>query len=220
MRFLTSFSAGKDSMLALHKTLAMGHTCAGLLVMYNEDAGRSWFHGVEPALLYELAAALSLPLLPCPAMGDQYHSSMEECLREAKADGVDACVFGDIDTEEHRAWDEARCRAAGLTPLLPLWGMDREACVRETLELGYACLIKCINNTLLPERLLGQPLSLAMLEEFRTLGIDLCGENGEYHTLVVDGPLFRRPASHVRGEVIRLGRLSAIDIRAKGGAAL
>lgn len=220
MRFILSFSAGKDSMLALHKTLAAGHTCAGLLVMYNEDAGRSWFHGVEPALLYELAATLGLPLLPCPALGEQYHTSMEACLREAKMDGADACVFGDIDIEEHRAWDEARCRAAGLPPLLPLWGMDREACVRETLGLGYTCLIKCINNILLPERLLGQPLSLDMLEEFHERGIDLCGENGEYHTLVVDGPLFHRPASYTHGEVIRLGHISAVDIRVKGAAPL
>ena len=218
MRFVASFSAGKDSMLALHKALAAGHTCAGLLVMYNPDAGRSWFHGVEPALLYALSAALGLPLLPCPAVGEQYHTAMEHCLREARADGAAACVFGDLDIEEHRAWDEERCRAAGLTPLLPLWGMDREACVRETLALGYTCLIKCVNNTLLPERLLGEPLNAAMLEELRTYSVDLCGENGEYHTLAVDGPLFHHPVSYVKGEIVRLGQLSAIDIRAKGGA--
>lgn len=220
MNVILSFSGGKDSILALHKITAEGHTCLGLLVMYNAGAGRSWFHGAEPVLLEELADALGLPLLICPAEGDRYHTAMEDCLRKAKARGAEACVFGDIDIEEHRAWDEARCRAAGLTPLLPLWGMKREDCVREILNLGYRCLIKCVDNRVLPECLLGKPLGAQILQTLRARGADLCGENGEYHTLVVDGPLFHRTAEYVCGVVVCLGHTSVVDIRAKEGVKL
>lgn len=215
MNVILSFSAGKDSILALHKTIAAGHTCVGLLVMYNSDAGRSWFHGVEPTLLGDISQALGIPLILCPTEGNHYHTAMESRLMEAKALGAEACVFGDIDIAEHRAWDEARCRAAELTPLLPLWGMERETCVRETLDLGYRCLIKCVDNTILPERLLRKPLGLHTLKTLGERGADLCGENGEYHTLVVDGPLFRRPVNYVCGKLVRMGHISAVDIRLK-----
>lgn len=219
MRFLLSYSGGKDSILALHELTAQGHVCAGLLVMYNGAENRSWFHGADTPLLTELADALRIPLLLCPAEGEGYHTAMEDILRASAAQGVDACAFGDIDIQQHRAWDEARCASAGLVPILPLWGRPREDCLRSIFLFGYKCLVKCIDNTILPESLLGRTLDFAMLDMLRAQGADLCGENGEYHTLVVDGPVFRRPADYILGGVVRLGRISAADIRAKGAEA-
>lgn len=214
MRFIRSFSGGKDSMLSLHKLAEQGHEPVGLLVMMNEAAGRSWFHGVDPALLDGIAASLELPLYPCPAAGEGYHIAMEEALRAAKAAGADACAFGDIDIAGHREWDEARCRAAGLSPVLPLWGRDRAENAREAVRLGYRCVIKCIDRDVLPERLLGRLLDEGVLAELAELGVDLCGENGEYHTIVLDGPLFRRPVAYRRREILRFGHISAIDLMA------
>ena len=146
MKFVLSFSGGKDSILALHKMIAQGHEPVGLLVMCRESQGRSWTHGINDALLSALADALNIPLLCCHTEGEDYEGSMERGLLEARERGAEACVFGDIDLEEHRQWNEARCRAAGLGALLPLWNCNREDCVQEVIALGYSCVIKCIKN--------------------------------------------------------------------------
>lgn len=205
-------------MLALHKMVEGGHTPTGLLVMMNAQAGRSWFHGVEPALLERIAESLGIPLLLCRTSGGaEYDAEMERTLRAAKAAGAELCAFGDIDIEGHRAWDEARCAAADLTAALPLWGRSRLENVREAVELGYRCVIKCVDRDVLPERLLGRALDGGALAEMEALGVDLCGENGEYHTVVVDGPLFRRPVRCACGEILRFGHISAVNLTAEEG---
>ena len=125
MKFVVSFSAGKDSMLALHEMVEAGHEPAALLVMYRQEAGRSWVHGVDPELLAAIGEALAIPLIRCNANSDTYNGDMERGLRQARDLGAEACVFGDIDTPGHREWDEARCAAAGLKAVLPLWRRDR-----------------------------------------------------------------------------------------------
>ncbi len=212
MKFVLSYSGGKDSVLALHKMVSDGHEPVALLVAFRQEAGRSWMHGIDPPLLNALAESLGLPMLICPAAGETYGEDMERSLGEAKAMGAEACVFGDIDVEDHRQWDEARCAAAGLEAVLPLWGRDREENAREAISLGFRCLIKCIQTDVLPESCLGQPLSLAMLDEMRRLGVDLCGENGEYHTVATDGPVFRYPVETENRGIVRLGHITAADL--------
>ena len=212
MKIAVSFSGGKDSMLALHEMAEAGHEPVALLVMYREEAGRSWVHGIEPALLHAIGESLGIPLLCCNAKSETYNEDMEAALRQAKEMGAEACVFGDIDTPAHREWDEARCIAAGITPLLPLWGRDRITLVKKTLDLGYQCLIKCIRNDLLPESWLGQPLSHTHIEQMQALGVDACGENGEYHTVVTDGPLFHHPVHTKNRGPVYLNQITAADI--------
>lgn len=212
MRFVLSFSGGKDSMLALHKMLEAGYDCVALLVMYNEEAGRSWVHGIDTALLGAISDALGFPLLRRSASESTYHADMERALLQARDMGAEACVFGDIDVGDHRRWDEDRCSAAGLKAILPLWQRDREENVREAVALGYRCLIKCVQKGVLPESFLGRPLTFPLLEEMKRYGVDLCGENGEYHTVVVDGPIFRHPVIVENHGVIQLEHISAADL--------
>lgn len=146
MRFVLSFSGGKDSILALHHMVSQGHIPVALLVMFRGDAGRSWVHGMDRVLLNAIAEALELPLLLCEAAGETYATDMERCMEQAKAVGAEACVFGDIDIQEHRRWDEARCEATGLRALLPLWGRDRAENALEAVTLRYRCLVKCVKN--------------------------------------------------------------------------
>ena len=136
MKFVLSYSCGKDSTLALHKMLEQGHEPVGLLVMVNQEAGRSWFHGVDPELLEEISRSLGIPLIPCLSTGEEYHLVMEEGLRRAKELGAQAAVFGDIDIEEHAQWCRGRCEAAGLKGVFPLWQRDRKENAREILALG------------------------------------------------------------------------------------
>ena len=103
-KFILSYSCGKDSTLCLHKMLEAGAEPMALLVMFNPEAGRSYFHGVDPALLREYGEALELPLLAVPTGGEEYHLSMEAALRRAKEQGAELVCFGDIDMENNRAW--------------------------------------------------------------------------------------------------------------------
>ena len=212
MRFVLSFSGGKDSVLAMDRMVRMGHAPVALLSMYRPSAQRTWTHGLDDALLNAVAEAMGLPLIRCKAEGEDYAEVMEAGLREARALGAEGCVFGDIDIEAHRSWDLARCAAAGLEPLLPLWNCGREAAVREVMDRGYRCLIKCVRRGVLPPELLGQALSPELLGEIGRHGADLCGENGEYHTLVVDGPVFQHPVGIVNRGVVELEHIYAADL--------
>ena len=199
-------------MLAMDRMVRMGHTPVALLSMYDPSAQRTWTHGMDDALLDAIAEAMGLPLIRGKTEGKDYAEVMEAGLREARELGAEACVFGDIDIEAHRCGDLDRCTAAGLEPFLPLWGCGREAAVREVLGRGYRCMIKCVRRGVLPPTLLGQALSPALLEEIGRLGADLCGENGEYHTLVVDGPVFQHPVGIVNRGVVELEHIYAADM--------
>lgn len=199
-------------MLALHEAVDAGHEPVALLVMYRGEAGRSWVHGIEPGLLADMAGALGLPLIRCDAGLDTYNEDFEGALRQAKEMGAEGCVYGDIDTPIHREWDEGRCAAVGLEPLLPLWQRDRLECVRKTLDLGYECIVKCVRNDILPESMLGRTLTLNLVAEIQALGADPCGENGEYHTVVTGGPLFRRPVKTELRGIVRMDQVSAADL--------
>ena len=142
MNFAMSYSCGKDSTLALHKMVEQGHRPVCLVIVVNEAEERSYFHGADYSML-------------CPTAGETYHLAFEEGLQKAKEMGAEAACFGDIDIEENRKWEEDRCAAVGLTPFFPLWQKGREENVRELVALGYRCLIKSINQTLLPRELLG-----------------------------------------------------------------
>ncbi len=212
MKFVMSYSCGKDSTLALHKMIADGHTPVGLLVVVDESTDRSFFHGADQSLLQRYADALSIPLIPCPADGANYHLALENGLRQAIARGAEAACFGDIDIEGNRAWAEARCQNTGIPAIFPLWHNDRKANVYELIGLGYKCLIKSVDTNLLPEDLLGKYIDQDTVKVMEASNIDICGENGEYHTLAVDGPIFGKPLSYKTGKVLRIGDRAVIEI--------
>lgn len=119
MKFVMSYSCGKDSTLALHKMIEQGHEPAALIVMVNETVERSYFHGADPRMLDRYSEALDIPMIRCRANGENYHTAFEKGLLKARAMGAEAACFGDIDIEQNRQWEEDRCRAAGLIPCFP-----------------------------------------------------------------------------------------------------
>ena len=212
MKVAVSYSCGKDSTLALHTMAAQGHEPVCLVVVVNEDAGRSYFHGADAAMLGRYAEALGLPMVSCPAKGETYHTAFEEGLARAKAMGAEAVCFGDIDIEGNRQWEEERCKAVGLKACFPLWQRPREELVREVIALGYRCLFKSVQTSTLPKELLGRYLDENSIAVIRAAGVDICGENGEYHTLAVDGPIFQKPLDFRMGKVFDLGGHAVIDV--------
>lgn len=212
MKFVMSYSCGKDSTLALHKMLTAGHEAVALIVMCNHDADRSYFHGADYKMLEEYSKALDIPLLLTPTKGEEYHLNMEASLRKAMKMGAEAACFGDIDIEGNRAWSEERCKNVGLAAMFPLWQRDRAENVYEIIALGYKCVVKALKNDLLPKEILGRILDLEVVEIMKKSGIDICGENGEYHTLAVDGPIFKHPLPYKVKGIMDIDNHSYADI--------
>lgn len=212
MKFVALYSTGKDSVLALQRMVSQGHEPVALLTMFNQEAQRSWFHGVTDDLLDEIANSLKIPIIRSVCTGDNYIEEQERCLIEARASGAEAAVFGDIDIEEHAQWNRARSAAAQLECIMPLWQQSRTALVDEFIGLGYRALIKAVDLSCLDESFLGKELDTRTVAEMVSRGVDACGENGEYHTLVFAGPLFSYPIAVSLGETVNFKTHAAIDI--------
>jgi len=191
--FVCSWSGGKDSCLALYRALKAGARPAFLLTILQEDGTRSRSHGLEPGVLQAQALSLEIPLVTRNASWSDYEAVFSATLQELKAAGVKAGVFGDIDLEDHRLWEEKVCGAAGIEACLPLWKTPRQALLDEFLTCGFEALIVVVNGEKLAGAYLGRTLNRELLREFERLGIDPSGEEGEYHTVVTSGPIFSAP---------------------------
>jgi len=191
--FFSSWSGGKDSCLALHRACMAGAKPACLLTIINEDARRSRSHGLRKNVIAAQAAALGLPLFTRCASWAGYEAAFIDALHEIRKQGVTAGVFGDIDFPPHLEWEEKVCAKADIIPYLPLWEGARLALLNEFITLGYKALIVRVNENKLNRKFLGRIIDQDVVGEFQKTGIDPCGENGEYHTVVVDGPIFSKP---------------------------
>ncbi len=129
-----------------------------------------------------------------------YRSNFVSLLRHAARLGVTDVVFGDIDIESHRQWEEDVCGAVGVKARLPIWQESRHKLLREWWSLGFTAFIVAVNAKALDRSFLGKELDTSLAQEFRRLGIDVCGENGEFHTVVTDGPLFSQRLELNHGE--------------------
>lgn len=224
MRFALAYSCGKDSTFALHKMLQAGHEPALLVTLFREDQNRSWFHGATKKMLAVYEQALAVPLVAQAATGANYAEAFESALKYAICQkNITACAFGDIDLEANRRWEEMRCEKVGIKSVFPLWNMPRAVIIRELLDAGYKCVIKTINTTKLQhlpqariedlaQKYLGQYLDAAFISELENLGCDACGENGEYHTLAVDGPIFKQPVHYETGAILKLPGQMSIEL--------
>ena len=194
-KFVMSFSGGKDSTLALYRMIKKGYEPVALLTTVKKDADKSWTHGINKRLLKQVSESLDIPLLEVECDVCEYKKEFEKSLIKAKELGASICVFGDIDIEEHKNWDVERCKNSGIEASFPLWQEDRESLVYEFIESGFTTIIKTVNLDYLNESLLGKKLTKNIVLEIKNAGADACGENGEYHTFVIDGPLFKEKVS-------------------------
>lgn len=211
-RVLASWSGGKDSCLALWRAVRAGAHPQALLTMADERGERSRSHGLRPEVLELQAAALGLPLRVRRASWDGYEAEFIARLNEARADGCEAAVFGDIDLDAHREWEEKVCAAAGLQAWLPLWQQARAALVREFIDAGFRARIVVVNTRLAGEEWLGRELSHEWVDRMLAEGMDPCAEAGEFHTLAMDGPLFAQPLRLRDGDIHRHGDYVSLDL--------
>ncbi len=191
-RAVVSWSGGKDSCLALHRARQQFEVGA-LVTMFTEDGTRSRSHGFPPRIVQRQVELLGLELICGRASWETYETQLKRLLERLRGQGYTHVVFGDILLAEHKQWVERVCSEVEMEASEPLWGESTTTLVQEFLQLGGQARIVAVKAGLIEERWLGQPLSAALLLSFGKLGIDPCGENGEFHTLVTQFPGFRSP---------------------------
>lgn len=191
-KVFVSWSGGKDAYLALLKAREQGLNVY-TLATFISTGGKSMSHALHPGLLQEQAAALGLPLEVERVTWESYEEGFMRLAGRLREKGIRGGVFGDINLPQHREWVEQACERAGLSPHLPLWGMDEKEVLAELLNRGARLVVVSLRADLLEEKWLGKQIDEGFCEMCARKGISPCGENGEYHTLVVDGPLFKSP---------------------------
>lgn len=201
--FFCSWSGGKDSCLALYRAIKEGGIPKLLFTMMTEEGERSRAHGITLSLLQSQAEALGLPLAVKNASWDKYEEVFLSAIKGFKEKGIGHGVFGDIDLEGHIQWVERVCSSAGIKAHEPLWKHDRQDLLEDFFSSGFEAIIISVKESLLSNDMLGRTLDRPLIDEFKKTGIDASGEEGEYHTLVVDGPLFSS-----RIEIQRHGHIS------------
>ncbi len=195
-----SWSGGKDSCLALHRSIKAGMRPSVLLTMLTEEGRRSRSHGLTVDVLKAQAASMGMRLVTKATSWDDYERNFLDEARKLWADGVSAGIFGDIDLAEHRDWVENVCSRAGVDAELPLWNVGRDELLEELVSEEFKAIVVSVKDGTLGKRWLGRTLDRNMIAVFKSSGIDPSGEAGEYHTCVVDGPLFSQPVRFEQGD--------------------
>lgn len=188
---LCSWSGGKDSCFALMQATQQGYQPKVLLNVLNEAGKISRSHGIPSAILRAQAEATNLPIHLISSSWNDYEKNFIEALTYlTKKHQLSHAIFGDIDLQPHRDWEEKVCTAAGLKAVLPLWQQNRKQLVMQMLSSGIETIIVSCNEVM-GKRFLGQQLTETLVDELEHLGVDACGENGEFHTLVLNCPVFK-----------------------------
>jgi len=201
-----SWSSGKDSAFALNEVLRAGSLeVVGLLTTVTKTFGRVSIHGVREALLDQQALALRLPLrkveIPYPCPNPAYEAAMAEAVRAMRHQGVSRVVFGDLFLEDVRSYREARLSGTGIEPVFPLWHRNTTALAHEMIGEGIDARVVCVDPRTVPKELVGRRFDARFLLDLPP-SVDPCGENGEFHTFVSEGPHFAHPVRVVEGEVV------------------
>jgi len=205
-RALVAWSSGKDAAYALHEVRQSGDLeVVGLLTTVTAVFERVAMHGVREALLEAQARSVGLPLvrveIPYPCPDEVYEQAMSEALASAAARGVTQVVFGDLFLADIRAYREARLARAGFLGVFPLWDRDTRCLAREMIGAGLDARLVCVNPALLDRTFAGRRFDANLLADLPP-DIDPCGENGEFHTFVSDGPMFAWPVPAMAGAVV------------------
>jgi uncharacterized protein (TIGR00290 family) len=209
-----SWSGGKDGCLALYRAKKSGMDICYLFNMVHEDGQYSRSHGIRAAVIKAQAEAIGIPIIQQPTADDAYEAVFTKKLKELKKQGIEVGVFGDIDFEPHREWVERVCHAAGMSARLPLWQEDQTKLLEEFISAGFKSVVITVKADLLGKEFLGRIVDEKFIRDIASLnkGITPCGEAGEFHTIVVDGPTFQKRLEIVRSEIVSRGEHHFLEI--------
>ena len=200
-----SWSGGKDSAYCLHKVITENlFDIQYVLTTVNANFKRVSMHGVREELLDKQADSIGIPLLKVmvsEGTNDEYEKQMEALLLKAKSDGIEYVIFGDIFLEDLRAYRENNLAKVGMKAVFPLWKIDTAVLINDFIKKGFKTITCCINDGYFNEDWVGKEINEFFLKELPN-NVDLCGENGEYHTFCFGGPIFKKKIEFTIGEKI------------------
>jgi len=214
VKVFASWSGGKECSLATYKAILQGHKVLYLVNFVSEDGQKSRSHGILARTLELQAKAIGIPIIQVKTSWEDYEANFKKVVTELKEKGIEGGVFGDIDLEEHREWVERVCGELGIKPVLPLWGLESEKLLREFLALGFKAKVVA---TKLDKSLLGRDVDETLIAEIQRFNCHPCGESGEYHTFVTDGPVFERPLRVIPGRKEKRDGVWFLEILVQSG---
>lgn len=198
-----SWSGGKDSCLALNRALESGFDVCRLLTMFDETEDRSRSHAIPHKMIEAQAVALGIKLVTANASWQNYEQVFTKQLKKFQAEKITHGIFGDIDLQAHRDWEEKVCAAAGIEAVLPLWSENRIDAVEEFLREGFRAVVVCVNEKYLDASFCGRIFDENFVADLPET-VDACGENGEFHTFVFDGKIFKNPVEFRISEIYKI----------------
>jgi len=191
--YAASWSGGKDSCFAYWKATSQGLKVSHLLNFINQDSTKAMSHGLDGKLIALQAQAMGLPILQQKVTWKTYEAGFKNALGKLKLKGITGLVTGDIYLQEHKDWIDRVCGESGVKAILPLWEMDSAQLLTDFIEAGFKAIIVSVNAKFLGKEWLDRQVDSKLASELGQLNIDVCGEAGEFHTFVYDGPAFKKP---------------------------
>ncbi|HEX2607277.1 MAG TPA: diphthine--ammonia ligase [Flavisolibacter sp.] len=205
MKAYMNWSGGKDSALSLYRAQQQQVPVQALVTTMSAAQDRITMHGVRRKLLEQQAEATGLPLrtieLPEQPGMEVYNQTMRHACEALKADGFTHSVFGDIFLEDLRQYRETQLAPTGIAPLFPIWKADSRELLKEFFTLGFQAIVICINGSHLAKSFCGRLLDESFINDLPS-SVDPCGENGEFHSFVFDGPIFQKPVAYTKGDLV------------------
>lgn len=194
MKTVCLWSGGKDSCFAAYKALSKGHDIAAFINFTDSDGFNSVSHGISADVIRRQATMTKVPFIqaamPKDGYRDAFKAIIEKCKKELSIEGI---VFGDIYLQEHRDWIDSVCAELKVAAILPLWEVSTASLIDEFISARFKAVIVAIRSDILDESWLGREIDRKFVDEAKARGdIDLCGEKGEFHTFVYDGPIFQK----------------------------
>lgn len=192
MSYLLSWSGGKDCCFAYYKAMQQGLHISHLVNCISKQYQRVNGHGVVPQLICAQAEALGIPLVQQLTTSENYAEEFKAAIESVRTEATVGMVFGDIFLRDIKNWADEICASIGIEAIEPLWGIPTETIITDFIAAGFEAIIVSADAKLFSSEWLGKKLDAEFLSYLKTTGADICGENGEYHTLVIDGPIFHK----------------------------
>jgi len=212
MSYLVSWSGGKDGCFACYEAMRQGYQVSHLVNFIAQEHNRVRFHGTDTRLIQLQSQAIGIPLLQKETTWGRYEEEFKEAVRSLLPSGIKGMVFGDIYLQEHLDWVERVCSDIGIDAIEPLWGRKTRDIITDFIDSGFEAVIISAKSELIDREWMGRQIDKDFVSYLSDNDIDPCGENGEYHTLVINGPIFESRIEIGQGEVAQRNSHWLLDI--------
>lgn len=204
MKVACLWSGGKDSCFATYKAIQKGYNVAFLFNFLDDSAKKSLSHGLQAFTIQKQASSTEFPLFQKAMPRKTFREKFIKLINEWKKDsGIEGIVFGDIYLQEHKDWIDKLCEETKVDAIMPIWEANTKELIEEFIQAGFKAIVIATNANFLGQEWLGRKIDKDFINDMKNLGnIDLCGEKGEFHTFVYDGPIFKKPVEFIAGKKI------------------